>query len=154
VVVFLLLFATWVELPPKGEEYQLGWGTAFGPNYRLLGTFHILFFLPAALLALASPLVPYFSIQLPPWARDLWPWRSGILAGITLVSFMFFFLELITGFGLEHAHAGTDLYYQLRRTWWVDWVFWLQLAAIVGSALDFWLVLRKNRPWPQIEISW
>ena len=152
-LVFLLMFFTWVWKPGPEEETQSGWGTGLGHNFTMLGFFYLIFFLIAFLVSLASVLVPRLDITLPDWARPLWPWRSAIVAGIAFLALMFFVLELLAGFGLEHAQ-GKELYYLVRRTFAVDLVFLLLLAAIAGALLEFWLVLRKSRPLPKIDISW
>jgi hypothetical protein len=176
VLIFLLLWPAWIIALPKAEIYQSGWGTGFGKVSSLLGTFYILFFIPAFLLAIASQVVPHLSVNLPPWAQQLWPHRAAILAGITFLSFMFLLLQLFVGFGIEEAaqgvagtnsmqvpgfdlsvimpSAGKEIYYMLRRTLWLDLVVVLQVVAIAGAALDYWLSRRPNRPLPKIEISW
>jgi hypothetical protein len=152
-LVFLLMFATWVWKPGAEEETQSGWGTGIGHNFTLLGFFYLLFFLAAFAVALASVIVPRLQVSLPPWARPLWPWRSAIVGGLAFLALMFLVLEMLSGFGLERA-LGKDGYYLARRTFALDLTFLLFLAAIAGAALEFWLVVRKSRPLPKIDISW
>jgi hypothetical protein len=148
------LWAAWIVALPKAEIYQSGWGTGFGKDSSLLGTFYILFFIPAFLLAVASHVLPHLAVSLPPWAHQLWPHRAAILAGITFLSFMFLLIELFVGFGIEEANQGKEIYYTLRRTFWLDLVVVLHVVAIVGAALDYWLSRRQSRPLPKIDISW
>jgi hypothetical protein len=154
VLVFVLLWCTWIMEPVKTDIYQTGWGTAFGKDSNLLGTIHVLIFLPALLLAIAIHAVPHLSVELPPWAKELWPHRAAILAAITFISFMFLVIELGAGFGIEQANQGKEVYHYLRRTGWLDLAVLLQLVAIVGAVFDYWLRVRQNRPLPKIEVSW
>jgi hypothetical protein len=103
VLVFLLLFLTWVGVPGSSDIYQTGWGTAFGTHNSALGIFHMLFFWLALLLAVASVVLTRVRVDLPPWARQLWPWRSAIVGGVATLALLFLLLELFKGLGLEQA---------------------------------------------------
>jgi hypothetical protein len=148
-----MMFWTWVlKLGPE-PDHQSGWGTGLGHYWSVLGFFYLLFFIVAFLLAWASVIVPRVNASLPQWAHPLWPWRSAIVGGVTLLALMFLLLELLAGFGLEHAQE-KDASYVVRSTGALGLVVFVMLCAIVGAALEFWLVLRKSRPLPRIDISW
>ena len=165
VVVFFLLFCAWVEWPGHPEVSQSGWGTAFGKYFTGLGLLYVLLFILSLLAAVAAVVVPHVHVTLPRAVQQLWPWRSGFVAGLALLSFVFLVLELSLDFGLEkeaQAHqvpvlAGAEadfLYSLLHRTVWLRLAVLLHLIAVIGATLEFWLALRKNRPLPRVDIFW
>jgi hypothetical protein len=165
-LVFVLLFFTWIAFP--GVASQSGWGTAFGRHFTVLGLFYSLFFLAALVAAVAAQVLPHGAAHLPPALQQLWPWRSGIVCGLAALAFLFLFLELLVGFGLEHdipdlikesaisvkGFADADLVGLLRRTIWLVLAVLFHIAAVVGAALDFWLVQRQGRPLPRLVLNW
>ena len=152
-LTFLLLFFEWVKKVGPEEDAQSGWGAALGRHYTALGFFFLLFFLAALLLSLACVIVPRLNIALPNWARSLWPWRSAIVAGVALLAFFFLLLQLLAWFDLEQANA-KEGYYLVHRTLWLELAVLSLIVGVIGAALEFWLVLRKSRPLPRIDISW
>jgi hypothetical protein len=113
-----------------------------------------LFFFAAFLLMAACMVAPRLGIQLPPLALQLWPWRAAFVGGLSLLALVFLVLQLSVGFGLEQDSEGTAVYYTLRRTLWLWLAVFFQLLAVVGSTLNVWLVARKSRPLPRIDVSW
>jgi hypothetical protein len=152
-LIFVVLFLPWVVLPTQTDKIQTGWQTGFGSYFHMLGTLHILSYLVALFLAIACVAVPALDPIVPPWVAEIWPWRSAILAAILFISLLFFLLEMMNGFGLEHAEFGHE-YYAVHRTIWISLAWWLQVLAFVGALLDFWLAMRKTKPLPRIDISW
>jgi hypothetical protein len=163
-LIFVLLFSTWIDWPGNSEGSQSGWGTGFGKHFSVLGLFYILLFLLTLVLALACLIVPRLQMALPPALQQLWPWRSAFVLGLVCLAYVFLVLEVLVGFGLESstkseiaavsANLGTPVYYALHRTFWLRLAVLAHTLALVGAALDFWLILRKNRPLPRIDISW
>ena len=144
-----MLFATWIvnPNPEKPDDFQTGWGTAFGSNYSGLGILFFLLFFLALLLAVGRVVLPRVAANFPPWLEQFMPMSSAIVAGLSALSFLFLFLEIFVGFGLEEK-------YYLRRTMWLGLAVVCQLVGIVGAALEFWLTTRKSKPLPRVDISW
>jgi hypothetical protein len=148
-LVFVLLFFPWVVDRSKAEVWQSGWGTGFGSAFSFLGLLHILVFLVALVLAIAIAVLARMDTLMPAWVVELWPWRAGLVAAATFVSLLFFLLERFAGFGLELPDAHT-----VHRTFWMCLAFWIQAIALLGALLDHWLVIRKSKPVPRIDVSW
>jgi len=147
----LSIFFTWL-LVPKGEVKELSaWGLAFSGHGNGLQACYVILLAAAVLLAVAAAVIPRLKIQLPPAIQQIMPWRSGIVGGLTLLAFFFLVLQLMVGFGEETSADGVP---QAFRTNWLRLAFLVNLAAAVGTALEFWLALRKSRPMPRIDISW
>jgi hypothetical protein len=183
-VVFVLLFWPWVTTfpGPKDIYTQTGWDTAFGGEGRFgsegswSGVFYIVFLLVALVMAFAAVLVPHLSVELPREVQKLWPWRSAIVAGVTLAALLFLGWQLVVSrFGLERAvrqaaaveskpEAGrgqepTNLQIAqltLQRTLYVRLAVFFHLLAVAGIALEFWLKQRaaRSQPLPRLELHW
>jgi hypothetical protein len=174
--LFLLLWFVWIALPGDPEWYQRGWGVGLGTNWSASGLLFLLFYLIAWAAALACLVAERTRPVLPPWAVQLWPWRGAIVGGLALLAFLFLFLELVLGFGLE-ATAGQDAYmvnvphppwqtaatttpvrvilaHCLHRTTWLWLGVVALIVAITGAFLDYWLVMRRDRPLPRADIAW
>lgn len=204
-IVFFLMFFTWVGWYPADIPVftQNGWQVAFGsygfekvfwskvmednnpesPDRSWLGIFFVLTFLPALLLAVGVIAVPRLNVHVPPVVERLWPWRTAIVGGASLLTLFFLVLLLLGGFPLEkklqesakqlygkhRADAKTDEgnqvvdlkegmhigQFQPRRTVWLDLVLIFLLMGVLGVVLDFWLERRgKARPMPRVDIHW
>jgi hypothetical protein len=152
-LVFVLLFFPWVVDRSRAETWQSGWGTGFGSAFSFLGSLHILVFLVALALAIAIRVLSRMDALVPAWVVELWPWRAGIVAAATFVSVVFFLLERLVGFGLESSMSQGESY-ALHRTFWMCLAFWVQVIALLGALLHHWLVIRKSKPVPRIDVSW
>jgi hypothetical protein len=167
-LLFILNFFPWTFVPAGGPS-QSGWGTGVGGHFTVLGLFNVLFFLAALVAASASHLLPDGPARLPPALQQLWPWRSGIICGLAALAFLFLFLELCVGFGLEQdaTEALKETAIQLkglvtadapaalmRRSFWLVLVVLFYIAAIVGAAFDLWLAERPGKPLPRMVINW
>jgi hypothetical protein len=152
VVVLILTFFTWlgILLSDSTRRSENAWEVAFGYSNAPLIVYLILFLL-ALLIAVASVLLPRLAINLPPAVQQIMPWRSGIVTGAIVLAFLFLFLQLVKGFNEEASELGA-LY--VTRTAWLKLAVSLHLLAAVTAALEFWLVLRKTRPLPRVDISW
>lgn len=205
VMVFFLQFFDWDGLYPGGEPAQTGnaWRAAFGayavdgdlknlvpftddekykPGVSFLTIFYLLLFFPALAVTVASVVVTMVPTkQLPPWAKDLMPWRWGIVAAANIIVFLFLVLQLLLGFSLDSRYRDWvdneikrdaksnpttterkqddarrgELLDRLRHTPWLRLVVLLHLAAIISSALMFWIDRRGAiRPLPRWELRW
>jgi hypothetical protein len=153
IVIFILLFNTWIDWPGKSDSGQTGWGTGFGANMSVLGLFYVLLLVLTLLLSIASVVLPRLGLALPPVVQQLWPWRSAFVFGFVALSFVFLVLQALVGFGLENA-TDSSAYNWLHRTFWLRLAVLCHTVALLTSALEFWLVVRKDRPLPRIDISW
>jgi hypothetical protein len=154
-VSFLLSFlVTWVKAFPKDSKMEelSAWGLAISGRGNLLIMAYVFLLTLAVLLAVASVVIPRLSIQLPAGIQQIMPWRSGIVGGLTILAFVFLLLQIMVGFGEEVLSSeGVP---QSLRTVWLRLAFLVNLVAAVGTALEFWLAMRKARPLPRIDISW
>jgi hypothetical protein len=151
---FVLSFFTWLKAFTKETKMEelSAWGLAFSGKGNALLICYVLLLVVAVLLAVAGVVIPRLSIQLPHAIQQIMPWRSGIVGGLTLLAFFFLVLQLLVGFGEETTSSeGVPLAF---RTNWLRLAFLVNLVAAVGTALEFWLALRKSRPLPRIDISW
>lgn len=151
-VVFILTFFSWLNIrtPGLGVHGESAWPIAFGQGNPLLIAYLLLFLL-ALLLALASVVLPRLAVTLPHAVQQMMPWRSGIVTGAILLAFLFLFLQVLKGFSEE---AGETAAFDVYRTAWLKLAVSLHLLAAVTAALEFWLVLRRTRPLPRIDVSW
>jgi hypothetical protein len=152
VVVFMFTFFSWLNtrIPGLGVRGDSAWTIAFGQGNALLIVYLLLLVL-ALLVAPASVILPRLSITLPPAVQQIMPWRSGIVTGAILLAFLFLFLQLLKGFSEE---AGEMAAFDVYRTAWLKLAVSLHLLAAVAAGLEFWLVLRRTRPLPRIDVSW
>jgi hypothetical protein len=181
-LLFIVLCFPWVgrySLQSTEPVVQSGWGNGFWGEFTGLGLLHNVLYILVLPLALATVLVPLLNLQLPPQVQAVWPKRTLILGGAVLVLFLILSLEMLTGFGLESAavrptepakaeapkegapstsvprdvearFAKLTLY----RTAAPYLALLLELAALVGVALDLWLQRRGNRALPKMELAW
>jgi hypothetical protein len=201
VLMFFLQFFDWDGLYPGGEPAVTGnaWGAAFGaytvdgdlknlvnlgddfrPGASALTIFYLLLFFPAFLVTVASVLLPILQLKLPPWVKDLMPWRWGIVTAANLLVFLFLALQLLLGFSLDSRYRDWvdtqtkrtesnpttqerktadatrgELLERLRHTFWLRLVVLLHLMAIISSALMFWIDRRGQLlPLPKWELRW
>ncbi len=125
-IVFVLLFFTWVGMYPSGEAvvWQSGWSVAFG-GYEtdkvwdkyfpddiaflkdmpaaVLTVFFLLMLLPTMVLALGTVLIhrKMVPVELPPSMTQYWQFRPLLIAGMTFIAFLFLALQMLSGFPLE-----------------------------------------------------
>jgi hypothetical protein len=133
-----------------------------------------------AIAAAVLPLVQARA-QLPPFVDQIKPWRWAIAGGAALLALLLLLVPLVFGFSLENkvkekvetefldkqkekvttdedrqllAMARGSLVgaQELRRTVWLQLVFWLQVLAVVAAAVQFWLDFRGPRPAPRLDI--
>jgi hypothetical protein len=135
VLVFILLFFSWVGLYPGGVPgvTQSAWGAAFGlytqdndlspvlpsmqktdkpednsiPGASVLTIFYLLLFFPALAVTLAVLVYDLNLIhaKLPPQLEQVLPWRWGIVAAVNLVLLFFLSLQLLFGFSLDSKYG-------------------------------------------------
>jgi hypothetical protein len=131
-----------------------------------------------AVISAVATLRPDLTLQLPPAVRQLLPYRWAIVGGLCVLLFLLLSGTLVLGFPAEiNAHkavvekvtqdkdnARTDEEEALRigkeynalgvqRTLVLRLVFILQLVAIAGAALAFWVEYRgAQRPLPQLAL--
>jgi len=211
VLVFVLMFFPWVGYYPGGYGVvtQNGWYAAFGsysaepvyvrkvlglasdelpekarPNMDALLMVFVFLFLPALLLAIASIVIPMLKLQLPPAVQQLMQWRWGITGAVTLLAFLFLFLQSLIGFSIEaqgdyvlnpfgqtiSKSTGTAEDQQIQnikngilysaqaveRTYYFSLAFWLMVLASLGCLAQYWLDQRERtrRPLPRLEVMW
>lgn len=209
--VMVLMFFPWVGYFPGGYGVvtQNGWNSAFGyapaepvyvrkvlklesdelpekarPAMDVLLLFFVILFLLALILALASIVMPLLKLQLPPAVQQLMPWRWGITGALTILAFLFLFLQSLVGFSIEakgdyalnpfgqtiSTSTGTPEDQEIQnikngslfssraieRTLAFNLVFWLMLLASLGCAAQYWLDQRERtrRPLPRFELMW
>jgi hypothetical protein len=201
-LIFFLQFFSWLGLYPGGvpSATQNAWQAAFGPitedgNLRhpamedsnakprpsVLTIFYLLLFFPTLAVTIASVVLLFVHVKLPPGVEKILPWRWGIVVAANLVLFFFLILQLLLGFSLDSRYAEwvdkqvkTDskepkslpqelkeesergkLLQDLYHTGWLKFVVFLHLVAVVCAALMFWLGQRgSTRPLPKLELMW
>lgn len=149
-------------------------------NMRML--LYILPLLLGLVLAITPLVVQHKPLRLPPALETIWPWRTAILTGAIGLATLVLLLQLFLGFGLESGITGMveksfskeieaektseeqamlDIReglqlgrFQLHRTVWLDAAVVLQLLALAGAGLEWWLERRRNRPLPRLEVMW
>lgn len=137
---------------PRSLSVGFGWLTFL----------YLLTFLLAMVLALASSLMPLIREKLPPQVQQYKQWFWAITAGLALLTLCILLLQLTTGFKLENeivSQAGSNLgggiaESMLQRTAALRWVLFLNVLAVIGAALQFWVERRGDKPLPRIDISW
>jgi hypothetical protein len=131
-LVFILLFFSWVGLYPGGVPAltQSAWGAAFGaysleigmeplvlpaldkekpdnaiPGVSVATIFYLLLFFPALALTVAVLVQELHPFKLPPQLDQVMPWRWGIVAATNLLVFFFLALQLLLGFSVESKYT-------------------------------------------------
>jgi hypothetical protein len=148
------------------------------PGYNLVLLPFLLLLLLSLALAVASAALPYAQVKLPPAVQQFQHYRWGVVGGLALLSFLFLLVLLLLGFSLE-ANARTaakakaasadvqseQVRYELegkeyaalgvQRTSYFRLVLILQLVAVIGAGLAFWLDYRgAGQPPPQLAMRW
>ena len=105
VIVFILTFFSWDGYYPGSIPVatQNAWQAAFGSaSYAANGLLivFILLFLIALLAAALAAALEILPIRLPAALERFRPWRWAIVSGITLLAFLFFILQLLSGMSL------------------------------------------------------
>jgi hypothetical protein len=124
--------------------------------------------------------LPLLPVKLPPPVDVVLQWRTAIVAAVVLLLTLLLLVQLAFGFGLERMvqtvgagpkdreppadfegrlkqseDARLVARATLRRTFWLDLVVLLHLAALAGIGLDAWLQRRgPDRPPPRLEVMW
>jgi hypothetical protein len=207
VLVFFLMFFSWIGMYPWGTSAltQSGWGAVVGSTsvddtWKTLLTpeeskafenagaspfviLFILLFFPTLLITVGAGLVQLklVPVQLPPALETFWPWRPFVVAGLTLVTFLFLLFQAASDFPVESAaktvadqkvkDRTADLAtrkqeyinmakgleygrYNLERTTAFALILWLLLLAIVAALLEGWVARRGNQPLPRIDLQY
>jgi hypothetical protein len=180
---FQALFGSF-STDPVGEEI-LHSQEAIRENIRAnwIGiTLYLLLLLAGLALAIAAVLRTHTSLRFAPIVRQYWPWRSTLLAVVTLLACVVLCLQLWSGMGVENALISSvdasleeeraaaqtpDRREQfairrgmrigeltLQRTAWV----WLSLlcdaVALVGAALEIRLEKHGAESLPRLGLHW
>ena len=144
----------------------------------------ILLLLASLVLAIGSMAAPHVRAKLHPQLQPLLQWSAALVSLFSLVALILLILQLFVGLGLENAaqryvdnkpdvkdrhdrvktpeenekyliYRGEQLgALQVRRTTWLCLEVILNIIALIGAALEFWLSRRGNRPLPRIELQW
>jgi hypothetical protein len=166
----------------KKEKRRQDADEDYKPEKPGASAFMIIYIILICLLTLASIgviVLPFLPIRLPPLVETLKQMQGLILGGVALLAFLFLNMELIKGFNLSNllrskvekqfkvdsddvekrteqqiVQGGVLSGLSLEQTLWFRLVFWLNLLAIIGGALEFWVVRRGNKPPPKIEFVW
>jgi hypothetical protein len=207
-LVFLLTFFPWVGYywNGRGMLTQGAWGALTGfygtpdltewqtvsgltikeapPGMNLLLLPWLFLFLLALAASVASAVLPYAQVKLPPAVDQVKPYRWGAAAVLALLSLLVLLLVVAFGFSMEHSawnaalnkveamkkdnpgsiHSDDEaLLFQgreykalgVQRTLWFRLVLFLLLLAVLGAGLSFWLDHRgSTQPVPQIALRW
>jgi hypothetical protein len=150
------------------------------PGVSVLMIFYMILL---CLLMLASIAVIVFHLiptAPPPSLRMILQWQGLILGGAALLIFLFLGIELLKGFNLTNriqslsdkdnsksrdeerfGKHGVDVLgamnksaMGLRTTFWFRLVVLLNLLAILGGAMQFWMARRGHKPPPKLEFAW
>jgi len=207
-LVFLLTFFPWVGYywSGRGMLTQGAWGALTGfygtpdltewqtvsglsikdapPGFNLLLLPWLFLFLLALVASVASVVLPYAHVKLPPAVDQVRPYRWGAAGALALLSLLVLLLVAVLGFSMEHnawnaavnkveamkkenpgsIHSDDEAalfqgreYNALgvQRTLWFRLVLFLLFLAVVGAGLSFWLDYRGNtQPVPLIALRW
>lgn len=147
-LTFILLFFSWIVPLGRPAEPLTGWQTGFGSHYNGFGLMFILLFLLSLAAAITSMILPRLSAdRLHPRVRELLPWRSAVVFGLTALAFFFLALEIAMGFGADNEPS--------LGTAWFRLAVLATIVAVIGAALEWWLTLRGSAlPPPRLDISW
>jgi hypothetical protein len=153
-LLFVLSFFSWIQVLEDNQiDGVTAWGLAFGKKGSWLLVLYLLVLLVTVFAAIAAEVIPRLALQLPPQVQQILPLRSGIIFGLAALGLVFLILQMLTGFEHETANKG-GLPIFASRTFWFRVAVLLQVIAVVGAALEFWLLVRRNRPLPRVDISW
>ena len=145
---FILLFCSWVVPLARTTEPLTGWQTGFGSHNNVFGFMFVMVFLLSLAAAIASIVLPRLPPdRLHPRLREILPWRSALVFGLTASTFFFLALEMAMGFGADNEPALGTIWFRLGVL--------AAIVAVAGAGLEWWLTLRGPQlPWPRIDISW
>jgi hypothetical protein len=135
VLVFILLWFTWVKVSPGPDPlaWSSGAGAIFGTGsadpdleataligsaikeaptvnpfarVSVLGIFYFLLLLLVGLpVTIASVVLDRVHVKLPPGIQNAMPWRWGIVAAANVILLLLLILQLVVGFGMESAYT-------------------------------------------------
>jgi hypothetical protein len=148
VVALLLTFFPWAGYAGDDSHIAWGWGWGGAPQWNALTFLYTLMLLFAFLVCAAiTALRVIRGVKLPPALQQVWPWRAGLVAFFAFLGLFFLVMQLFIGFS-----PSSDT---LHTTPFVWLALLVQVVALVGALLDFWLEIRgPGRPMPRIDISW
>jgi hypothetical protein len=148
VLVFVMTLFPWRPVFAVGISNENAWEWGFGsvqPSTWI--AIYVILTLLAMLVAVAVLLMNLKIIPDVPALHAVWPWRGLIVAGVSGLAFLFFFIECLRFvFGYWYAPI---------LTMWGALAFWIHLIAVIGALLEFWLERRgPNRPVPRLDVHW
>jgi hypothetical protein len=174
----------WEKVPaayPSVPAVVLGDKASVSMSVPLL--FYVLLLLPVTILAIAAAVFPQLTLKLPPIVGQIAPWRWALVAAAALFLLLLLLLPVLFGFSLEEkitaeakaavakdqkdkpttdedkvklamAEDSAVKAQVLQRTTALHLVVLLQLVAVIGAALQFWLDRRGAQPVPRVEFRW
>jgi hypothetical protein len=115
-----------------------GRGDALFATYLILAILALVVSIPSSLFALG--LAPT-----PPFVQALGPWRSLIVGGIALLSFLFLLIRYLDA-----------VFNSAPMTIWFKLSVRIHFVVIIAALIEFWLERRrvKNLPPPRLEMHW
>ena len=136
--------------------------------------------IPTAAIAISDRILARNPSAVPDVFRAIWPHRQAIIAGLCVVLLLLLVLPVLTGVGLQSAaiaaaapaplapdkpepttaeKAKRDLDhdikiagYGIERTMWLKLAILVQIVAVAGVGLSWWLDRHPNAPDPRIEV--
>jgi hypothetical protein len=145
-------------------------------------TLYLLLILGALALLIWPIVQARGGVRTPPALEAIAPWRSTLLVVVLLLAFVFLFLQVWRGSGLEDAltapidtrlekdRAAAQNYDEktmveirrgqllgslgLRATAWLYWEVIFLLIVLGGASLELWMEKRPDHPLPHAELSW
>jgi hypothetical protein len=149
------------------------------PSANYLQIFYLLpFFLVTLVVTVGVLVVSVGRIKLPPGVEKVLQLRWTLVAGVNLVTFLFLALQLMLGYSLENRfkeHVTEEIakreksktapptkvleaeknmvLQELHRTFWLKFVVFLHILAIIAALVMMWLEKRGNRPPPRIVLE-
>jgi len=169
--------------PIFGKYYKDDAEAVKDPGVSVLAVFFILVLIPTLLISLGSTLVAkkVIPMEVPAGLAPFWAFRGLFIGALALAAFFFLVLQIFMGFSLEYKAAtaakaaatravpnpqtpednthidmeqGRELgKYNLRTTWWFTLTVLLNVLAIFGAMMDFWLERRGPQPPPRFELQ-
>jgi len=147
-LVFLLTFLPWL-----GYSNPNAWHLAFGGESAVgirvpgdaLFAVYLIFAMIALIVVIPSGLFALGLVPTPPFLQVLGPWRTVIVGGIVLLSFLFLLIRYLD-----------FIFNSAPMTIWCKLSLRIHLVVILALLIEFWLELRrkKNLPPPRVEMHW